>query len=96
MSLANNKYYTLVVVLIIYWLATFISLKGMSWVCKVAKIGGMVGTIIPAGLLSILGTVSYTHLDVYKRQLRTGLLSNVPPAEWKPTEEDKQEKAGAN
>ena len=32
MSLANNKYYTLVVVLIIYWLATFISLKGMSWV----------------------------------------------------------------
>ena len=27
MSLANNKYYTLVVVLIIYWLATFISLK---------------------------------------------------------------------
>ena len=22
--------------------------------------------------------------------------SNVPPAEWKPTEEDKQEKAGAN
>lgn len=37
MSLANNKYYTLVVVLIIYWLATFISLKGMSWVGKVAK-----------------------------------------------------------
>ena len=31
MSLANNKYYTLVVVLVIYWLATFISLKGMSW-----------------------------------------------------------------
>ena len=51
MSLANNKYYTLVVVLIIYWLATFISLKGMSWVGKVAKVGGMVGTIIPAALL---------------------------------------------
>lgn len=30
MSLANNKYYSLVVVLIIYWLATFISMKGMS------------------------------------------------------------------
>ena len=57
MSLANNKYYTLVVVLIIYWLATFISLKGMSWVGKVAKIGGMVGTIIPAGLLIILGII---------------------------------------
>ena len=57
MLLASNKYYTLVVVLIIYWLATFISLKGMSWVGKVAKVGGLVGTIIPAGLLVILGIV---------------------------------------
>lgn len=54
MLLADNKYYTLVVVLIIYWLATFISLKGLSWVGKVAKVGGMVGTIIPAGLLIVL------------------------------------------
>jgi len=57
MTLASNKYYTLAVVLIIYWLATFISLKGMGWVGKVAKIGGMVGTIIPAALLIILGIV---------------------------------------
>ena len=41
MTLASNKYYTLAVVLIIYWLATFISLKGMGWVGKVAKIGGI-------------------------------------------------------
>ena len=54
MLLANNKYYTLAIVLIIYWLATFISLKGLSWVGKVAKIGGMVGTIIPAALLIFL------------------------------------------
>ncbi len=57
MLLANNKYYTLAIVLIIYWLATFISLKGLSWVGKVTKIGGMVGTIIPAALLIILGIV---------------------------------------
>lgn len=57
MTLASNKYYTLAVVLIIYWLATFISLKGMSWVGKVAKVGGLVGTIIPAALLIILGIV---------------------------------------
>ena len=55
--LASNKYYTLAVVLIIYWLATFISLKGLSWVGKVAKVGGMIGTIIPAGLLIILAIV---------------------------------------
>ena len=57
MTLASNKVYTLVVVLIIYWLATFISLKGLSWVGKVAKVGGIVGTIIPAALLIILGIV---------------------------------------
>lgn len=57
MSLASNRYYSLAVVLIIYWLATFISLKGMGWVGKVAKIGGMVGTIIPAGLLMVLAVI---------------------------------------
>lgn len=57
MALASNKFYTLAVVLIIYWLATFISLKGMGWVGKVAKVGGLVGTIIPAALLIILGVV---------------------------------------
>lgn len=55
MTLADNKIYTLIVVLVIYWLATFISLKGLSWVGKISKIGGMVGTIIPAGLLIVLG-----------------------------------------
>ena len=57
MALASNRLYTLVVVLAIYWLATFISLKGMSWVGKVSKIGGLVGTIIPAGLLVVLAIV---------------------------------------
>ena len=41
MALASNRYYSLAVVLIIYWLATFISLKGMGWVGKVAKVGGI-------------------------------------------------------
>lgn len=54
MVLASNKIYTLAVVLIIYWAATFISLKGLGWVSKVAKFGGLVGTIIPAFLLMIL------------------------------------------
>lgn len=57
MSLASNKFYTLAVVLIIYWAATFISLKGMGWVSKVAKVGGLIGTIIPAGLLVLLGII---------------------------------------
>ncbi len=57
MSLASNKMFTLVVVLAIYWLATFIAMKGLSWVGKISKWGGIIGTIIPAALLIIFGGV---------------------------------------
>ena len=69
MLMASNKVFTLVVVLLIYWVATFISLKGLDWVGKIAKIGGVVGTIIPAGLLIVLGIVylstgGHNHMDM--------------------------------
>ena len=54
-ALASNKIFTLITVLAIYWAATFIALKGLSWVGKISKWGGLVGTIIPAGLLIVLG-----------------------------------------
>lgn len=57
MALASNRFYTLAVVLVIYWAATFISLKGMGWVGKVSKAGGLIGTIIPAGLLVLLAII---------------------------------------
>ncbi len=57
MALASNKIFTLLVVLAIYWIATAIALKGLSWVGKISKWGGMVGTIIPAGLLIIFGVI---------------------------------------
>ena len=55
MALASNKGFTLAVVLAIYWIATFISLKGLGWVGKISKWGGIIGTIIPAALLIVLG-----------------------------------------
>ncbi|MEG1611792.1 MAG: amino acid permease [Alistipes sp.] len=69
MSLASNKIFTLVVVLAIYWLATIISLKGLGWVGKISKWGGMIGTIIPAGLLIVLGIIylstgGHNHMDM--------------------------------
>lgn len=56
-TLASNKMFTLVVVLAIYWVATFIAMRGLSWVGKISKWGGMIGTIIPAALLIVLGIV---------------------------------------
>ena len=68
-QLASNPMFTLVVVLLIYWSATFISLKGLGWVGKVSKIGAIVGTIIPAGLLMVLAVVylstgGHNHIDM--------------------------------
>ena len=57
MALASNKIFTLVIVLAIYWIATFISLRGLGWVGKISKWGGLIGTIIPAGLLIVLGII---------------------------------------
>ena len=56
-SLASNRLFTLVVVLLIYWLATFISLRGLGWVGKVSKWGGIIGTIVPSILLVLFAII---------------------------------------
>ena len=70
-ALASNRLFTLVVVLAIYWIATFISLKGLGWVGKVSKIGGIIGTIIPAAILIILSAIyllsgGHNNLNVHE------------------------------
>ena len=67
--LASNKVFTLVTVLAIYWIATFIAMKGLGWVGKISKWGGLIGTIIPAGLLIVLGglylaTGGHNYMDM--------------------------------
>ena len=69
-ALASNRLFTLIVVLAIYWLATFISLRGLGWVGKVSKWGGVIGTIIPSAILIILAAVylltgGHNYLDIH-------------------------------
>ena len=54
-ALSSNKLFVLAIVLLIYWGATYISTKGVSFFSKVAKWGGIIGTIIPAVILVVLG-----------------------------------------
>lgn len=56
-SISNNKIYVLFIGITLIWIITFISLKGPNWVSKFAKIGGLIGTIIPTILLVILAIV---------------------------------------
>ena len=54
-ALSANKFFVLGIVLLVYWLATFIAFKGVNTFAKVAKWGGVIGTIIPAVILIVLG-----------------------------------------
>ena len=54
-ALSANKFFVLGIVLFIYWLATFIAFKGVATFAKVSKWGGIIGTIIPAIILIVLG-----------------------------------------
>ncbi len=54
-ALSGNKLFVLAIVLAIYWLATFIAFRGIATFAKVSKWGGIIGTIIPAIILIVLG-----------------------------------------
>lgn len=52
--LSDNKYYVFLIVLAMFWTATLVALRGMEWISKISKIGGLIGTVIPAVLLVVL------------------------------------------
>ncbi|MGL5038303.1 MAG: putative glutamine/gamma-aminobutyrate antiporter GadC, partial [Aeromonas sp.] len=54
-ALSADRFFVLGIVLFVYWMATFIAFKGVATFAKVAKWGGIVGTIIPAIILIVLG-----------------------------------------
>ena len=60
--LSANKFFVLTIVLAIYWLATFIAFRGVEAFSTVSKWGGIIGTIIPAAILVLLG-FSYLGSD---------------------------------
>ena len=76
-ALASNRLFTLIVVLVIYWVATFISLKGIGWVGKVSKWGGIIGTIIPAALLIILAAVYLLSGGVNNLNMKEGFFPDL-------------------
>lgn len=56
-ALAANRFYSGFVVLIVYWLATFISLKGLKTASKISSFAGLIGTIIPGVILVTLAII---------------------------------------
>ncbi len=56
-TLAENKYYTLVIVLVVYWAATIINFFGVKFSGVISKWGAIVGTLIPGVTIISLGIV---------------------------------------
>jgi putative glutamate/gamma-aminobutyrate antiporter len=54
-TLSANNMFVLAIILSIYWLATFIAFRGVGAFARVSKWGGIVGTILPALFLIVLG-----------------------------------------
>ena len=54
-SLAANKWYNIVVILVVYWGATFVNFKGLKTASWVTTAGVICGTLIPGILIILLG-----------------------------------------
>jgi len=73
-NLANNKWYLISFILVVFWLLTYINLFGVNVSATINSIAGLIGTIFPLCLLIVLGAVwmyrkeplqlSFTRADI--------------------------------
>lgn len=56
-ELAQNKAYLVTVILSIFWIMTFINLKGVKTSAKLANACSLIGMIIPMGLIILLAAI---------------------------------------
>ncbi|MDR1568470.1 MAG: APC family permease [Streptococcaceae bacterium] len=63
-GLSNSGIYTGIMIIVVYWIATFLALKGGNLFAKLSTIGGVIGILIPAGLLVVLAGIWLTTQKV--------------------------------
>ena len=56
-AVSANSIYVLCLVLIVYWLATLLNLRGMRTSGTITKWGTLLGTVLPAAVLVLLGLI---------------------------------------
>jgi len=54
-ELAKNRYYTLAVILTVFWVATIVNFRGMKLSGAISSVGTIIGTIFPGALVIIFG-----------------------------------------
>jgi putative glutamate/gamma-aminobutyrate antiporter len=73
-ALADNKIYSIIVLLAVFWFVTLFTFRGMGASAKLSALGGLFGTIIPGAILIILGGVYVAMGKPIQMPLDTGFL----------------------
>jgi putative glutamate/gamma-aminobutyrate antiporter len=73
-ALADNKLYTIVVLLAVYWLVTIYTFRGIEASSRLSSLGGLFGTIIPGAILIVLGAAYFAMGKPIEMPLDTGFL----------------------
>lgn len=72
-DLASNGIFTAIVILVVYWIATWVSFKGLKTSAKLSSGGMVIGTLIPGITLVVLGVI-YLINGAPNQAAGTGLL----------------------
>ena len=56
-NLSNSGVYTAIVIVVVFWWAVWVALRGGNLFAKIASNAGLIGVIIPAALLLIFGAI---------------------------------------
>lgn len=75
-ELAENKYYVIGMVLVIYWAATFINFQGLKTSGKIASLCVIFGTMLPAVLIIFSGV--FWLIKGHPSQISFSLSSMIP------------------
>jgi putative glutamate/gamma-aminobutyrate antiporter len=73
-TLANNKLYTIVTLLAVYWAVTIYTFRGMQDSAALSTYGGLFGTIIPAAILLVLAGIYIALGNPIRMPLNTGFI----------------------
>ena len=73
-SLADNKIYSIIMLLAVFWFVTLFTFRGMGASAKLSSLGGLFGTIIPGAILIILAVVYVMMGKPIQMPLDTGYL----------------------
>jgi len=83
-SLANDRVYLVVAMLVVFWTLTLVNFFGMKWTLRLNNAGVLLGTMLPAAVLVVLGAYwllagrqSQIPFQAHELLPNLGSLSNV-------------------